>query len=165
MVIPCGPVVQCSFEFHRRRHQQSIRRLSQDANLLAWRLAVLHWAAWTFWNPAWFMAPRNPWAVRRVKLTISCNWSRAQKSAGRLELPGAEDRTSPGGGRPFGGEVGARFGYIARRDNVSLRRDRAISGADTSIAAASSRGKASVMSSQDTQAHWWRLADSCLSIL
>jgi hypothetical protein len=165
MVIPWEPLVRRSCELHRRRDCQPIRRLSPDTNLVAWRWAVLHRAAWTFWNPAWCTAPRNLRAVRRVKLTISCNWSRAQKSAGLLELPGAEDRTSPGGGGPFGGGVGAEFGYIARRDNVSLRRDRAISGADTSIAAASSRGKASVMSSQDTQAHWWRLADSCLSIL
>jgi hypothetical protein len=35
-------------------------------------------------------------AVRRVKLTISCKWSRTQKKApGCFELPGAEDRTSP----------------------------------------------------------------------
>ena len=165
MVIPRGPVVRCSCELHRRRHQQSIRRLSPDHNLVAWRWAVLHRAAWTFWNPAWWTAPRNLRAVRRVKLTISCNWSRAQKSAGPLELPGAEDRTSPGGGGPFGGGVGARIRlYRPPRQCIPASRQDYLRSRYQHCGRLVA-GKASVMSTQDTQAHGWRLADSCQSIL
>ena len=32
----------------------------------------------------------------------------SKKAPGRFELPGAEDRTSPGGGGPFGEESGKK---------------------------------------------------------
>ena len=87
-----------------------------------------------------------------------------KKAPGCLSCPARRTEQVPEEEDRSGEESAQEFGYIARRDNVSLRRDRAISGADTSIAAALSRGKASVMSSQDTQAHGWRLADSCQPI-
>jgi hypothetical protein len=60
--------------------------LSPDTNLLVWRLAVLHRAAWAFLESCVvYRAAQFARAVRRVKLTISCKWSRTQeKSAGLL---------------------------------------------------------------------------------